>query len=288
MDVRLEIFRELLATMRPGHLLDLATGHGKFALLARDLGWEVTAVDARTDRMPGEPGIRWVRADVREFDIGEDYDCIAVLGLLYHLELPDQLDLLRRCAGTPTILDTHVALRAEVTVDGYQGRLFDEDLREATAAVGNPTSFWPTAGSLVRMLHECGHTSVYRRTPAYLPDRTFWLCLSGLTGPSPRVEEVSPGSVIDGVVEGPGPEGATGGEPDGRALAQARAEAEHYRRAYRRLRSHPAVRTLRVLRWLARLAGRAAGWLARRGGSRLARRLGARRAARGSGPPPGR
>ena len=62
------------------------------------------------------------------------YDLIVNLGLFYHLTLDDQLFLLDRAAGTPMILDTHVAtnkpqgvgpLRAGQSA-GYSGRLYSE------------------------------------------------------------------------------------------------------------------------------------------------------------------
>lgn len=180
-DVRIAIFRELLSQLRPdgGRYLDLATGHGLFALTAQGLGWDVTAVDVRTQRWPDDRGIEWIESDVRDFNIEPGFDCIGLLGLLYHLELKDQLELLRRCAPTPLILDTHIATVATIELDGYAGTTFDEgDMTAPTASWGNPTSFWPTRESLFRMLHAAGYTSIYERTPFYEDDRTFWLCLS--------------------------------------------------------------------------------------------------------------
>lgn len=182
--IRREAFTRLLATLPRGRLLDLACGHGAFSVAARELGWEVTAVDARTARMPGTEGIEWVQADVRDFPV-EGYDCIAVLGLLYHLELPAQIDLLRRCAPTPTLLDTHVARQPEVRQEGYEGIYFDElagrtqaEWRHSgTASWGNEKSFWATEESLNRLLHDCGFRFVWTLTPWYMNDRTFWLCL---------------------------------------------------------------------------------------------------------------
>lgn len=184
MDVRLEIFRRLLAPLRPGRLVDLGSGHGKFALVARDLGWAVTAVDARKTRMPMAPGIEWVQADVRDFPL-EGYDCICVLGLLYHLELADALALLEKAAGTTTIIDTHVALEAEREEQGYVGRTYVEVrsrdpnvlARTSTAAWGNRTSFWPTQESLLRMFYDSGFATVFVAEPPYLADRTFYLCV---------------------------------------------------------------------------------------------------------------
>lgn len=185
---RMGIFHSLLEPLKPGKLLDLGCGVGNFSQTARAMGWEVTAVDARAERFPvGEtPGIRWVESDVRDFRFGpNDYDCVCVLGLLYHLDLPAQLDLLRRCAGTFTLLDTHTALAHEVTEQGYEGKYYEEAPWAKTEEVkraalgsswGNELSFWPTERSLMRMLDEVGFTLVTPVQPAYLPDRTFYLC----------------------------------------------------------------------------------------------------------------
>lgn len=185
MTERLEIFTTLLKTMPPGRLLDLACGHGAFAMAANELGWDVTAVDVRTKRMPTKtPGITWVESDVRAFDI-EGYDCISNLGLLYHLDLPAQIDLLKRCADTPMILDTHTALDANISEGGYDGVYFDELQgrteeqwrNSGTASWDNQTSFWPTDESLHQMLIDCGFEYVWTLTPWYEDDRTFRLCL---------------------------------------------------------------------------------------------------------------
>ncbi len=185
MSVRVEVFRRLLGSMRRGHLLDLATGHGKFAMIAQELGWRVTAVDVRTKRMPMTPGIEWIAADVRQFPINGDYDCVALLGLLYHLELSDQLKLLRRCAGTPTIVDTHISLSPDHEEAGYRGHYFDElagrtveqHKHSGTASWGNLTSFWPDEESLMRMLRDCGFVDVWPLQPRYQADRNFFFCL---------------------------------------------------------------------------------------------------------------
>src|SRR5215207_4087239 len=76
-----QIFHSLVSPFKPGKMLDLGTGAGTFSLIAARLGWEVTAVDARTVRTPDpatekDPdgadlirAVRWVEADVREFPI---------------------------------------------------------------------------------------------------------------------------------------------------------------------------------------------------------------------------
>ncbi len=183
-DRRLTTFRDILATLKPGRLVDLGTGHGAFAVIAQELGWQVTAVDARTERMPMTPGIDWREGDVRTFDV-TGYDCISLLGLLYHLEYTDVRDLLRRCAGTPTILDTHTALRVDRTDEGYDGRTFTEIddytperlATTSTASWGNPTSWWPTRPALVRLLRDSGYRTILVLDPPITDDRTFYLCI---------------------------------------------------------------------------------------------------------------
>ena len=190
-EYRADVFRQLLGLFPPGRLVDLACGTGIFSVAAHDIGWQVTAVDARTERMPMTPGIDWVQADVREFDVG-GYDAIALLGLLYHLELPDQLALLRRCSGSVTILDTHHSNRPTHLEGGYAGHTFrelpegreDQLAATPTAAWGNQTSFWATQPDLTGMLHDCGFGMVLALVPPNLRDRTFYLCLP--VGHQPR------------------------------------------------------------------------------------------------------
>jgi SAM-dependent methyltransferase len=180
----MEIFARILRELPAGRLLDLGCGHGAMAVLAHEMGWKVTAVDVRTARMPKFPEIRWVQSDVREFSFGEgDFDCIALLGLLYHLELKDALALLRRCSRTLTIVDTHVSLNPSRHELGYNGEFFDEvgdlavehDLAKKSSW-GNVTSFWPDEESLLRMFGDCGYAGVYKLLPAYRPDRSFYVC----------------------------------------------------------------------------------------------------------------
>ena len=191
------IFRALLALLKPGKMLDLGAGKGNFSLSAAELGWTVTAVDARTVRWPDpeaelDPAradlirtIRWVQADVREFPIEEgEYDLVCVLGLLHHLEVSDQVSLLKRCSTMPTLLDTRIA-KALVDVEGpYEGMLIREhgETREERDAVpqaswGNPLSFQHTEESLLRLVLDCGYIKMMQMRPPHRADYTFYLCL---------------------------------------------------------------------------------------------------------------
>ena len=60
------IFRALLALLSPGKMLDLGAGKGNFSLSAAELGWMVTAVDART--------VRWPDADAEQDPTRADLD----------------------------------------------------------------------------------------------------------------------------------------------------------------------------------------------------------------------
>jgi SAM-dependent methyltransferase len=180
----MEIFARILGQLPAGRLLDLGCGHGAMAVLAHEMGWRVTAVDVRTSRMPMFDGITWIQSDIREFSFKEgDFDCIALLGLLYHLELKDSLELLRRCSRTLTIVDTHVSLNPSREELGYKGELFDEvgglGVKHAEAkksSWGNVNSFWPDDESLLRIFADCGYAGVYKLLPPYRPDRSFYVC----------------------------------------------------------------------------------------------------------------
>lgn len=178
---RLGILRDLLAGFTPGRCADLGCGTGLFAETAAAAGWQVTAMDARRRDWPDHPRVTWLERDVRDADL-TGFDLILCLGVFYHLELPDQVKLLAKCAGTPLILDTHVALAGEVTEDGYDGRYYTEGGNgDRLSGWNNARSFWPAEESLRRMLAVHGYGSVTALEPWYHgDDRTFFTCLPGV------------------------------------------------------------------------------------------------------------
>lgn len=192
---RHEIFRQLLGLFPTGSIVDLGTGHGKFAISAADHGWKVTGVDARRSRWPDDARITWVEEDVRKHDLAP-YDVIACLGLFYHLNLKDQLHLLKAASGKPLIIDTSLdhgepksPLSDRVTVKGgYEGRYYVESSRAPTASVRNKKSFWPTLDSFHRMLRVCGYPTVLTVEPWVVSYRTFFLALP----PAPAPEATDP------------------------------------------------------------------------------------------------
>lgn len=165
------LFEELLGPGEGRRFLDLGAGPCIFSRRAVRLGWKVTAVDGRTERLPEDlTGIDFIQGDVREFDTS-GYDAISILGLLYHLRLEEQRALLARCSSTRVILETQVHTEGYVPpaaepwgheiveVDGYRGVVFPEG-DNPMASIGNPTSFWLMEADLLRVIDEAGFASV--------------------------------------------------------------------------------------------------------------------------------
>jgi SAM-dependent methyltransferase len=180
---RITALRLLLRLFPVGAVVDLGTGHGKFARIAANAGWDVTAVDARAERWPADPRVHWVRADVRDVDL-EPYDLVLCLGIFYHLTVDDQLALLRRAHPRPIIIDTHLDhgehehdLSERVTLHGgFDGRYYREP-GAMTSSWKNERSFWPTLASFHRMLGDSGYSNTLTLEPWFTPDRTFFVAL---------------------------------------------------------------------------------------------------------------
>lgn len=172
------VFEELLGPGEGRTYLDLGAGPCQFARRARDLGWTVTAVDGRTERLPDDlADITFIEADVRGFDT-TGYDTISILGLLYHLTLPEQEALLRSCNASRVILETQIHTpgyvppaaepwgRRIVKVDGLEGVVFPEG-DNPMASLGTPTSFWVTEAGLLTLVERCGYRKVEVVEPAH-------------------------------------------------------------------------------------------------------------------------
>lgn len=174
---RIQTFKTLLSPLSGNTLLDLGCGHGKFAMAAADLGWSVVGVDARTERWPNDSRIEWVNSDVRLYPV-EGYDVISVLGLLYHLDLPSQMELLKRCAtsgASVTILDTRVGLNQKAEEGGYRGEYYEEP-GLTTSSWGNEVSFWPTEEFLIKLAKDAGFSLIAPVRPPRQEYRTFYVC----------------------------------------------------------------------------------------------------------------
>ena len=114
---------------------------------------------------------------------------------MHHLEVADQRDLLRRCAGTLLLLDTRIAPALLDQQDGYEGMAVrehgatvEERDQVPTAAWGNAVSFRHTEESLLRLLRDCDYAQVMPMRPPHRRDYTFYLCF-----PNPRRTDVRRG-----------------------------------------------------------------------------------------------
>jgi 2-polyprenyl-3-methyl-5-hydroxy-6-metoxy-1,4-benzoquinol methylase len=192
-----QIFHSLVSPLKPAKMLDLGTGAGTISLIAARLGWEVTAVDARTVRTPdpeteNDPdraelirSVKWVESDIREFPIPRgEYDLICISGILHHLELDAQIKLLRRCSDTLTFLAVRVVSGVVEAEGPYEGRSYREpgETREVRdrvpwASWGNETSFYHTEKSLLRLFQDSGYTQTMAMRPPFERNYTFYVCL---------------------------------------------------------------------------------------------------------------
>lgn len=160
--------------------VDLGAGPLMFAQRARNRGFAVTAVDARPPWTGAAPeGIEHVLADVRTFPL-DGFDVIGIVGLLYHLRLDEQIALLKRCDGRPTIVDTEVwcaelveemglqSPRVRPVDDelGYSGAVLDET-GNVWSSVDNPQSFWLDEPGILRVFEEAGWRKVTTMDPPY-------------------------------------------------------------------------------------------------------------------------
>jgi SAM-dependent methyltransferase len=194
---KLRVFRTLIPSLKAGKMLDLGSGKGNFSLAAARCGWKVSSVDARTVRWPKleakkrpkhaelVQSIEWVQADVREFPISSgEYDLICILGLLHRLEIDDQVKLLRRCSETLTLLDVRTTPEIAAKEGAYEGAYFHQggQTREERdqipqSAWGNEFGFRHTEESLLRLVRDCGYSTMMQMRPPHRHNYTFYLCL---------------------------------------------------------------------------------------------------------------
>lgn len=178
-------------------ILDLGCEEGVYSLeFALQGAREVIALDARQELMMkgaaaakrlGLDNIRFIQKDVRDLNTSnhEKVEVILFLGLLYHLNHPDIFLVMKQlydlCEGL-LIIDTHIALEAEVAIEHqglhYEGKYAQEHADDDPEEVRynrllsslDPLSFWFTRPSLIQLLRESGFSSV---SEVYLPEEAF-------------------------------------------------------------------------------------------------------------------
>jgi SAM-dependent methyltransferase len=191
-------------------ILDLGCGEGVYAIEAALRGAEVLALDARTQRMAlgaacaarhDVRGVRFVQEDVRRVTRASygTFDVVYLLGLLYHLDVPDLFPVLEQVANMCTRL---LVIDSLISPDGkepaawrnrtYHGRRHreheDQDSDEVRRArvlrsIDSTWSFRLTRSSLLRGLHDVGFTSVLECHVPFEPgkaaDRVTVVALKG-------------------------------------------------------------------------------------------------------------
>lgn len=185
---------DLVTSRRPAdgaRVLDLGARTGAFSAAFAELGAKVTAVEGRQenlDRIPAHPNIKSRLGDVRKLDARGRYDIALCLGILYHLEAHDAVQLLRtlrRLVVTDglVVIDTHVSRRSNtVQVDGktYSGHWYTE-WPGWWSAIDNERSWWFTADSLRQACRDAGWANVEELPDVVYPGAPqgrVWLVLS--------------------------------------------------------------------------------------------------------------
>jgi hypothetical protein len=169
--------------------------------MAHAMGWQATALDVRTTRVPDLPkSIRFIHGDVdsNTWNAG-DYDLIVCLGVYYHLDQDMQHRLLAKCQGKPMIIDTHFAnpkglptryksalgttyeKNGETGADYREAKHLDDEGRKTSdtrASFENQTSWWQTKESLLETLHNHGwpHIWTFDHNQMSFVQRTFFVC----------------------------------------------------------------------------------------------------------------
>jgi SAM-dependent methyltransferase len=159
-------------------VLDLACYEGAFSVALARRGAHVDAIEAREEHVQKARFAQEAldlterltihQADVRNIHevVEGGFDLVLCLGILYHLDADDAIDLAMALARSApcALIETQVALRGPRRVESsgkeYRGRTYEEDTRQPGASVGNNTSFWPTKASLLNLLADAGFTSV--------------------------------------------------------------------------------------------------------------------------------
>jgi 2-polyprenyl-3-methyl-5-hydroxy-6-metoxy-1,4-benzoquinol methylase len=159
-------------------VLDLGCYEGGFAIELARRGAVVTALEAREIHVRKATFARDVlgldkltihHGDVRELAsiVEGTFDTVLCLGILYHLQPVEALELLavlaERCDGL-LVLETQIGFARASSVSHrghtYRGREYKEDTGRGGASVVNNTSFMPTRASLLNALNDVGMSSV--------------------------------------------------------------------------------------------------------------------------------
>jgi SAM-dependent methyltransferase len=165
-DARIEFLRRVIepwkSELNLRTALDLGCGVGHFSAMLRELGLQVTAVDARPDNI-AEARSRISGVDFRVADVEDPslaalgtFDLVVCFGLLYHLENP--LRALRNIHA----LSGKLMLLESISVEGENPFLFLLDEPPGDDQSLRAVSCYPSEGAIIKMAYRAGFPHVYR------------------------------------------------------------------------------------------------------------------------------
>ena len=147
-----------LGSLEGGHTIGLARRAGVTSVVALE-GRQPNLLRAeKAARLLNASKIRFVHADLETAALHQfgKFDAIFCSGLLYHLPAPWRLVRQFNQVSPHAFIWTHYCLeeKANITVEGYHGRMQSEGGLDDPLSGLSPQSFWPTLGSLVQMLND--------------------------------------------------------------------------------------------------------------------------------------
>lgn len=175
-------------------VLDLACRTGAFTYAFAEAGAAAFGIEGRMEnleqaaaRLPENPA-QYMLGDVRDLspDVHGTFDVTLCLGILYHLDAPDALKLLRAMRQVTTgfaVIDTHVgaaSTAAEVDAKAYAGTYYYEP-PGMWSSIGNQRSFWFTPEALDDAISDAGWTQIEHHPGirwAGEPAGRHWLVIS--------------------------------------------------------------------------------------------------------------
>jgi len=178
---RQTVIRELLGPLKePMQLasaLDLGCGIGYFSKFLADLGFNVVAIDGRTENASeGQkryPQVKFLSRDAEDPALPElgAFDLVLCVGLLYHLENPFRvIRSLHSLTKKVLIVEAMCAPGKEPAL-----HLVDEERGEDQGL--HYVAFYPTEACLVKMMYRAGFPHVYgfcTLPDHYLFHASFW------------------------------------------------------------------------------------------------------------------
>ena len=169
-------------------VLDLACLEGEFAVEFASHGATVVGIEGREINLAKArfakdvlllKNLELIHDDVRNLDFKRfgRYDVVLALGILYHLEAPAVMEVVRSIFGCCTrvaIIDTHFSQEAKEPFT-WEGNVYfgdywqdhnpnsthEEQLAALWMSMGNTRSFILTRASFTNLLRHVGFTSVY-------------------------------------------------------------------------------------------------------------------------------